>query len=88
MQATITTREGRSTAQVAWVIGVEWQNQGFGSEAARALVEWLRQQGAHEIVAHIHPDHRASAVVATRAGLRPIGEEVDGEQVWRAPERA
>jgi RimJ/RimL family protein N-acetyltransferase len=86
VQATITMRDGESTANVAWVIGVDWQNQGFASEAARALVGWLRQQGANNVVAHIHPDHHASAAVAMRAGLRPTDEEADGERVWRAPD--
>jgi RimJ/RimL family protein N-acetyltransferase len=86
VQATVTTRDGRSTANVAWLIGVEWQNQGFASEAARALVEWLRHHGADDVIACIHPDHQASAVVATRAGLRPTDEQRDGEQVWRAPD--
>jgi RimJ/RimL family protein N-acetyltransferase len=86
VQATVTTRDGRSTAAAAWVIGVDWQNQGFASEAARALVEWLQQNGADEVIACIHPDHRASAVVATRAGLRPTSEERHGEQVWRGPD--
>ncbi len=85
VQATITTEESRRTAQVAWIIGVEWQNQGFASEAARALVDWLWDSGAHEIVANIHPDHLASAAVATRAGLEPTDDEADGEQVWRTP---
>ncbi len=85
VQATITSEDSRRTAQVAWIIGVEWQNQGFASEAARALVDWLRDQGVHEIVANIHPDHRASAAVATRAGLEPTEDEADGEQVWRTP---
>jgi RimJ/RimL family protein N-acetyltransferase len=84
VQATLTTRSGRRTAHVAWVVGVEWQNQGFASEAARALVDWLRREGADEVVAHIHADHRASALVATRAGLRPTEDQADGEQVWRA----
>jgi RimJ/RimL family protein N-acetyltransferase len=79
VQATV---RGRGAAHVAWVIGVEWQNQGFASEAARALVEWLREQGIEEVVAHVHPDHRASAAVAARAGLRPTEDEVDGERVW------
>jgi RimJ/RimL family protein N-acetyltransferase len=39
------------------------------------------------ITAHIHPDHRASATVATRAGLQPTGEYRDHqsirEQRWR-----
>jgi len=85
VQATVMTRSARSTASVAWVIGSDFQNRGFASEAARALVEWLWQHRVDEIVACIHPDHRASAVVATRAGLRPTDEERDGEQVWRAP---
>ena len=83
MQATLTGDDRRFTARVAWVVGVAWQGRGFASEAARALVEWLRSQGAQEIVAHIHPRHRASAGVAARAGLSPTDQEVDGEQVWR-----
>jgi RimJ/RimL family protein N-acetyltransferase len=43
VQATLTMRDCESTANVAWVIGVDWQGQGFASEAARALVGWLRQ---------------------------------------------
>lgn len=83
MQATVTTRDGETTATVAWVIGVDWQNQGYASEAARALVLWLQERGVESIVAHIHPDHHASAAVATRAGLRPTDDEADGERVWR-----
>jgi RimJ/RimL family protein N-acetyltransferase len=84
VQATLTTRDGQSTATAAWVIGVDWQNQGFASGAARALIEWLWQHGADEVIACIHLDHQASAVVATRAGLRRTDEQRDGEQVWRA----
>jgi RimJ/RimL family protein N-acetyltransferase len=87
VQATVTTTEGQSTANVAWVIGLDWQNRGFASEAARALVDWLRQQGADDVIACIHPNHRASAVVAMRAGLRPTDEQRDGEQVWRVAAR-
>jgi RimJ/RimL family protein N-acetyltransferase len=83
VQATLSTHEGCSRAHVAWLIGVEWQNRGFASEAAEALVGWLRAHGVEEILAHIHRDHRASALVAARAGLQPTDDEVDGEQVWR-----
>jgi len=85
VQATLTNGKGGLTAHLAWVIGTEWQNQGFASEAAGALVEWLRKGGADTILANIHPDHRASAGVARRAGLEPRDERRDGEQVWRAP---
>ena len=83
VQATL--RNGGKTALVAWVIGVEWQKQGFASEAARALVDWLREQGVHQIAARIHPAHVASGAVAARAGLEPTEDEVGGEQVWRSP---
>ena len=85
VQATLATRDGRRTAHVAWIIAIDHQNQGFASEAARALVEWLRERGVDDIVANIHPGHRASALVAARAGLESTGECDDGEQVWRAP---
>lgn len=85
MQATLTNHAGRWSAAIAWVIGVPWQKQGYASEAAQALVTWLRRNGIHDIVAHIHPEHRASALVATRAGLQPTDAYVDGEQVWRTP---
>ena len=72
-----------ASAAVAWVIGVPWQGRGYASEAARALVAWLREQGATEIVAHVHPEHAASERVAAGAGLRLTGDVVDGERVWR-----
>jgi RimJ/RimL family protein N-acetyltransferase len=85
VQATLFRKGGETTGNVAWVVGVEWQGQGFASEAARALVEWLRKQGVGTVVAHVHPDHRASAAVARRAGLEPTDEEAGGERVWRTP---
>ena len=88
VQATIVDREGRSKAAIAWVIGTDWQGRGFASEAARGLVGWLRDEGAEEIVAHIHPEHRASAVVARRAGLEPTADQKDGERVWRWLDRS
>jgi RimJ/RimL family protein N-acetyltransferase len=80
VQATI-TGEGRR-AEIAWVVGLEWQGQGYATEAARALVTWLDSRGVQIIQAHIHPGHAASAAVASRAGLRPSGVVEDGEQLW------
>ena len=54
------------------------------SEAAVELVKWVRRQGVEDIGANIHPDHEASATVATRAGLHQTEEEFEGERVWRA----
>ncbi|MFC4500534.1 MULTISPECIES: GNAT family N-acetyltransferase [Streptomyces] len=81
VQATVTA--GDTHAEIAWVIGTPWQGRGLASEAARGLVGWLAGQGVRTVVAHIHPDHHASAAVATAAGLSPTAEEQDGETRWR-----
>jgi len=85
VQATVRTLAGKTAARLGWMIGVDWQNQGFGTEAASALVKWVRRQGADDIAANIHPEHRASEAVATRAGLQLTQEEFEGERVWRDP---
>jgi len=87
VQATVREVDGMREARLGWMIGAEWQNRGFASEAAAALVRWVRMQNVDEIAANIHPDHDASATVATRAGLRQTEEVHDGERVWRAPRK-
>ncbi|MFF2775071.1 GNAT family N-acetyltransferase [Streptomyces sp. NPDC058052] len=83
VQATVTGNgEG---AEVAWVVGTAWQGRGYASEAARALVGWLRPR-VRTVVAHVHPEHAASAAVARAAGLVPTGEVHDGEERWESPE--
>jgi RimJ/RimL family protein N-acetyltransferase len=80
VQATL-TRSGRS-AEIAWVVGVEWQGQGFASEAAQGLIDWVEQRDVEEVTAHVHPDHIASEKVAARAGLSPTDRLHDGERLW------
>jgi RimJ/RimL family protein N-acetyltransferase len=80
VQATIV--DGGTRAEIAWVLGLSWQRQGFAAEAVRALVAWLDARGVTVIQAHIHPDHTASAAVARRAGLVHTGQSDDGEQFW------
>ncbi|MEV4061961.1 GNAT family N-acetyltransferase [Nonomuraea dietziae] len=82
VQATI-TEQGRK-AEIAWVIGLAWQRRGYASQAATALVAWLFDRGVEQVVAHIHPDHAASAAVAAKAGLSPTDQFDDGERLWRA----
>jgi len=46
MQASISiAANGRSSAEVAWVIGTTWQGHGFATEAARGIVYWLLSHG-------------------------------------------
>jgi RimJ/RimL family protein N-acetyltransferase len=97
VQATITAgehgpgggagREPGLEAEVAWVVGTAWQGRGLATEAAQGLTGWLAGHGVATIVAHIHPDHHASAAVAAAAGLRPSGGWHDGEQRWQRTAR-
>ncbi|MFD9000506.1 GNAT family N-acetyltransferase [Streptomyces sp. NPDC059582] len=82
VQATVTEAH---RAEIAWVVGTPWQSHGYASEAARGLVAWLHERSVRTVVAHIHPDHRASAAVASAAGLAPTDEVHDGEIRWRLP---
>jgi RimJ/RimL family protein N-acetyltransferase len=78
VQATIANQ----STEIAWVIGTPWQGRGIASEAARGLVDWLATQSVRTVVAHIQPDHNASAAVAVSAGLTATDEWHDGEVRW------
>ncbi|MFD3664195.1 GNAT family N-acetyltransferase [Streptomyces sp. NPDC058659] len=81
VQATVTDC-GR-VAEIAWVVGTDWQGRGIAREAARGLVELLAGRGVRTVLAHVHPEHAASAAVAHAAGLAPTEQWEDGEIRWR-----
>ncbi|HEX3334834.1 MAG TPA: GNAT family N-acetyltransferase [Jatrophihabitans sp.] len=83
VQATV-TREGETrVAEIAWVVGTAQQGRGYAKEATRAMVSWLRKQGVGVVIAHVHPQHRASEALARAAGLEPTDSVVDGETRWQ-----
>ena len=71
------------SAEIAWVVGTAWQGRDIATEAAQGLVDWLGRQRITTVIAHIHPDHQASAAVAAAAGLTPTDQWHDGEIRWR-----
>lgn len=72
-------------AEIAWVVGTPWQGRGYASEAAKGLAAQLASaRGVRTLIAHIHPEHTASAAVAASAGLAPTGEREGGEERWAA----
>jgi RimJ/RimL family protein N-acetyltransferase len=87
VQATITEEEYGVAATVAWVIGTAYQGQGYGREAARQMVAWLRRRGVAVVLAFVNPDHLASAAVAQSLGLAPSDTVVDGEVLWKSGSR-
>lgn len=81
VQATVVPDE--SHASIAWVVAQAWQRQGYASEAATALVDWLADANVCRIDACVVVGHVASERVAAAAGMRLTRELVDGERVWR-----
>jgi RimJ/RimL family protein N-acetyltransferase len=76
------------SADVAWVVGVDWQGRGFASEAAAAMCNWLATQGVEKFTAHVHPGHAASQRVAASLGMQATDKiDSDGEVVWASPAR-
>jgi RimJ/RimL family protein N-acetyltransferase len=83
VQATVGPSCQGPVAEIAWVVGITWQRKGIAGEAARGLIAWLGRQPVQHVIAHIHPGHRASAAVATTAGLTPTDEWHEGEIRWQ-----
>jgi RimJ/RimL family protein N-acetyltransferase len=79
VQASVRT----SDAEIAWVVGIPWQTQGYAKEVVRRLVEWLRDElEVGKLTACIRAGHVASEAVASSAGLRPSADQIEGETVW------
>jgi RimJ/RimL family protein N-acetyltransferase len=80
LQATL--RDKRRAAELAWVIATSRQGEGLATEAATAVRDALHAGGVDSFIAHIHPDHVASATVARRLGMRPTRSRAGGEIRW------
>jgi RimJ/RimL family protein N-acetyltransferase len=83
-----TPYDGRTSAELAWVIAVPWQGRGYATEAASAVRDAVRGPGSTTgdevtlVHAHIAPGHVASETVARRLGLEPTDVVHDGEIRW------
>ncbi len=82
VQATVTD----DRAELAWVVGLPWQGQGYAAEAAREVRDACMRgdtgmpiTGVH---CHIAPDNCRSARVAMALGLQPTDILHDGEVRW------
>ena len=71
------------TAELAWVIARPHQRRGYAREAAELMATWLRRNGVDVLIAHIQPEHQASAGVARAIGLAATDLVVDGEVRWQ-----
>jgi len=70
-------------AELAWVIGVASQGNGYATEAAIAMRDRLVSEGSTRFQAFIHPEHAVSHAVARSVGMSQTGEiDDDGEEQW------
>jgi [ribosomal protein S5]-alanine N-acetyltransferase len=62
------------TYEIGWIINPAFQNQGFASEAAKAVIEYgFQEQKLHRIICTCQPDNPASWKVAEKIGMRREG---------------
>ncbi|WP_018656691.1 GNAT family N-acetyltransferase [Actinomadura flavalba] len=83
VQATITPAPAGLQASIAWVTAMPYQGFGFATEAAAAMLAWLRGHGVTSIVASVHPDNAPSTAVARKLGLHPTEPHDGTEILWR-----
>jgi RimJ/RimL family protein N-acetyltransferase len=83
VQATVAPSAYGLVGEIAWVVGAPWQGRGYAKEAARRLTAWLIARDVPTVVAYINRSNRASAAVATAAGLTPTARIRDNEVRWR-----
>ena len=63
-----------SVKEIYWLIGIEYQNKGYASEAAAALLEYgFCTIGLEEIVAFCKPENIASMKVMQKIGFKYQG---------------
>jgi len=72
--------------EIAYGVAAEYQNQGYATEAAEALLEFAFASGQVRLVrAHTFAEANASARVLVKCGFRSVGEVIDPDDgaVWR-----
>lgn len=84
VQATVEHRAAGLEANIAWVIAPDFQGHGLATDAASAMLDWLKAHGVGPLIAYIHPTHGASQAVARKLGLGPTSEMEDGEVRWQS----
>jgi [ribosomal protein S5]-alanine N-acetyltransferase len=80
------------TCELGFILNPAYQRQGYGSEAAGALVQRaLTSDGTHRVVAHCNPENNASWKLLEKIGFRREGllrqnaffrRSADGQPLW------
>ena len=85
--ASLNMTDGGGEAELGYWIGVEHWGQGYGSEAARAIVDYgFGRHGLSRINARCVSRNRASARIIEGLGFRCVRQMADGFARWGRPE--
>ena len=83
VQATLSREPAGWSADLAWLVGGEFQSAGVATEATRAVVAQLRAHRVERLRAHVADGNAASAKVAVRVGLLATDQlDDDGERLY------
>lgn len=73
--------EGEVLLELGYIIGREYQNQGYATEVCRAILAYARQElEIEELHCFIHPGNRASVRVAQKLGFALCGVPWKGQE--------
>jgi len=65
---------GEHTYEIGWVFNPKYQNRGYASEAARAILEYgFKEMNLHRIIATCQPENIPSYRVMEKIGMRREG---------------
>lgn len=65
---------GEHTYEIGWVFNPKYQNKGYASEAARAVLKYgFKEMGLHRIIATCQPDNIPSYRIMEKIGMRREG---------------
>jgi RimJ/RimL family protein N-acetyltransferase len=78
-------------AEIGYTVFTAYRNQGYATEAAKALVGWAFEQGESKVFASLSPANAPSLAVVRKLGFTQVGaqeDEVDGLELVFAVERS
>lgn len=73
--------EDPTTAEMGWMIHNDFQNKGYGSEAAFAILDFAKTLGIKSIVAHCDKRNIPSFSLMKKIGMKLVSD--DGDRIYQ-----
>ncbi len=72
--------ENQTSAEMGWMLHNNFQNKGFGSEAAFAIVDFAKTLGIKTIIAHCDKRNIPSFSLMKKIGMKLVSD--DGDRIY------